>query len=101
VPRPRTPAEAQLCSAWAAELGLPEVGPDDNVFDLGANSLLLASMQLRLERDRGVRVPLARMVEFPTPAALAAHLSTPDAVAPGDAVADRMARRRAARRGPA
>lgn len=105
VPRPRTPVEEKVCTAWAAELGLPEVGPDDNVFDLGADSLLLAAVQMRLERELAVRIPLARMVEFPTPAALSAHVSAPAAVDAGDAVdeavADRMARRRAARRGPA
>lgn len=112
VPRPRTPVEEKLCSAWAAELGLPEIGPDDNVFDLGANSLLLAAVQVRLERELAVRVPLARMVEFPTPAALGAHLGDPGPTAAkgsfekatdraaDKAVADRMARRRAARGTP-
>jgi amino acid adenylation domain-containing protein len=99
--RPRTPGEEAVCAAWAAELGLPEVGPDDNVFDLGANSLLLAAVQVRLERGLGVRVPLARMVEFPTPAALCANLSSPDYGRADDSAADRMARRRASRRGAA
>jgi amino acid adenylation domain-containing protein len=94
---PRTPTEQAICDAWADELGLPEVGPDENVFALGAHSLRLAAVQVRLERDLGVRIPLARMVEFPTPAALSGFVDRPETPT-DDAVADRMARRRAARR---
>ena len=86
-----------MCAAWAVELGLPEVGPDENVFDLGATSARLASVQVRLERELAVRLPLARLMEFPTPAALSEYLASGPA-GPDASIADRMARRRAARR---
>jgi amino acid adenylation domain-containing protein len=75
VPRPRTPIEEVVCAAWAAELGVSGVGPEENVFDLGAHSLLLAGVQRRLEHELAVRVPLVRMLEHPTAAGLSAMLA--------------------------
>ena len=40
--RPRTATEAALAGIWADLLGLPEVGVDENFFELGGYSLLAA-----------------------------------------------------------
>jgi acyl-coenzyme A synthetase/AMP-(fatty) acid ligase len=98
VPGPRTPMEHIVCAAWAAELGLAAVGPDENVFDLGAHSLLLAGVQRRLEVDAAVRVPLARLLEHPTPAALSRFLEG-GAIGDLDGVRTRVEARMARRRG--
>ncbi|MGA8113630.1 MAG: phosphopantetheine-binding protein, partial [Actinocatenispora sp.] len=105
--QPATPAAAlddpyqrAVAEAWCAELRLPYVGVDENFFDLGGHSLLLARTQRRLESALAVRIPLARMFEYPTVAALARFLA--GAAVPStdlSGVADRMARRRAARGG--
>jgi nocardicin nonribosomal peptide synthetase NocA len=87
-----------VCAAWAAELGLAAVGPDENVFDLGAHSLLLAGVQRRLEVDAAVRVPLARLLEHPTPAALSRFLEG-GAIGDLDGVRTRVEARMARRRG--
>jgi amino acid adenylation domain-containing protein len=94
---PGTPTEQVVTDAWCAALGIAALSPHDNVFDLGAHSLLLAKVQTALESAVGVRVPLARMIEFPTVAALSRFLDGAVTGPTAGAISDRMARRRAAR----
>ncbi len=102
---PCGPVEKTIAAGWCAVLGLPAVDRQVSFFELGGHSLQVALLQRHLEERLDRRVPLARLMEFPTVAALAAHLGAaadPDGV-PGDgrlaAVRQRMARRRAARGG--
>ncbi|MBQ1055124.1 non-ribosomal peptide synthetase [Micromonospora sp. C32] len=100
---PAGPVEQTIAAGWCTVLGLPTVDRLVNFFEAGGHSLQLALVQGYLEEHLGRRVPLARLVEFPTVAALAAHLeSAGDASGvPEDgrlaAVGRRMARRAAAR----
>ncbi|HEX6873876.1 MAG TPA: non-ribosomal peptide synthetase, partial [Micromonosporaceae bacterium] len=68
--------ERAIAACWCEVLELPSVSRQANFFALGGHSLQLALVQQRLERRLGRRVPLARMVEFPTVAGLAAYLGT-------------------------
>jgi amino acid adenylation domain-containing protein len=97
---PRTDVEQLVADAWCAALGVPEIGLRENFFDVGGHSLLMASVARRLEDKLGRPIPLHRMFQYPTVAALAAFLteeSTTDGLAK---VVDRMARRRARRTKP-
>jgi thioesterase domain-containing protein len=61
-----------LCEAFANVLGLEQVGPDGDFFDLGGSSM----MALRLEQEllkRGIRIPALAIVQTPTPAGLASR----------------------------
>ena len=65
-PRPR-PADpfAELTGIWESVLGVP-VGPDDNFFDLGGNSLYAIRLATAM-RERGLPpVPLRRLYLSPT-----------------------------------
>jgi len=95
---PRGPVETRIAAAWCAVLGVPAVGRDDNFFAMGGTSLLLARVQERL----GGQVRLTTMLEHPTVAGLAEAISGGTGPDPAlRSVADRMARRRHARRGDA
>ncbi|MEU2613148.1 non-ribosomal peptide synthetase [Micromonospora sp. NPDC007271] len=102
---PSGPVEEAIAAAWCAVLGLPAVDRQVSFFELGGHSLQLAQLQRHLEERLDRRVPLARLMEFPTVAALAAHLGVAAGAegVPADgrlaAVGHRMARRRAARGG--
>ncbi|HVR11834.1 MAG TPA: beta-ketoacyl synthase N-terminal-like domain-containing protein, partial [Thermoanaerobaculia bacterium] len=71
---------------WRRVLGREEVGADDNFFDLGGHSLLLARLQLELVAALGTEVPMATLFEFPSLRTLASHLgqrlAPPAAAAP-------------------
>jgi amino acid adenylation domain-containing protein len=94
---PRTATERLLSEVWAEVLGLEQVGREENFFDLGGHSLLLARLQRELRLRSGVSLPLLRFFEFPTVATLAASLDRdpgPASSGPSDASRERASRHR-------
>jgi amino acid adenylation domain-containing protein/non-ribosomal peptide synthase protein (TIGR01720 family) len=77
---PRDDRERLLCAAVAAVLGLPEVGPDDDFFALGGDSILSIAVSSRA-RAAGLEVSPRDVFAHRTPAALAAAAGAP--AAPG------------------
>ncbi len=63
---PASPEEARLCRIWVDVLGSKEVGLDDNFFDLGGHSLLVALVQQRVTSEFGQRIPIAELFHNPT-----------------------------------
>ena len=72
---PRGEAEAVIAGIWRDALRVDRVGSDDNFFDLGGHSMLLAVVRDKLARAFGRDVPIVEMFRHPTVAALAAHLA--------------------------
>jgi amino acid adenylation domain-containing protein len=68
---PRSPTEAALARLWRELLGLERVGIHENVFDLGARSLVAMQAVVRMRELFSVEVPLRHLFERPTVAALA------------------------------
>ncbi|MFP1624869.1 non-ribosomal peptide synthetase [Streptomyces sp. 5K101] len=63
-----------ILRAWRATLG-PEVGPDDDFFELGGNSLLAVRLSAALRREGLPPVPLRDLYLHPTAARLVEHLT--------------------------
>jgi myxalamid-type nonribosomal peptide synthetase MxaA len=51
-----SPLEKQLAAIWEELLGIDQVSPLDNFFDLGGHSLLSMRVVARLEKATGVRI---------------------------------------------
>jgi amino acid adenylation domain-containing protein len=77
LPQPSAPGtdgpRARIAAAWAETLQ-HDVGPDENFFDAGGDSLLLLQLHARLEQRLGQEISLLDLLEFPTVAGLARHL---------------------------
>ncbi|MFE9655906.1 amino acid adenylation domain-containing protein [Micromonospora sp. NPDC006431] len=71
---PRTPAEEAVTGLAEEVLGRAGVGRDDDLRSLGAHSLTFAQLSTRIMRRFGVRVPVRRLLEEPTVAAIAGRL---------------------------
>jgi non-ribosomal peptide synthetase-like protein len=74
--QPSTPLEAKLVGVWS-KLFNTAVSIDDNFFDLGGHSLLVASMVSELRTDPQLQhAAVGDLYHYPSIAALADHLST-------------------------
>jgi amino acid adenylation domain-containing protein len=81
--RPQTGAERRIVRVWEELLGIEGVGVDDNFFEIGGHSMLVARMQERLAAELGREVTIVELFQFPTVASLAVHLDARgDASAP-------------------
>jgi len=68
----RSETERGLAKIWCAQLGLECIGIHDNVFDLGAHSLIAIKALLEIRRRFGVDLALRHLFEQPSVAELAA-----------------------------
>ena len=71
---PRTELEAVVAKVWEELLGVDRVGVQDDFFRLGGHSLLASRLLSRLQTELGIALPMARLFEAPTVAALAAEV---------------------------
>ena len=71
---PRDDVERKLVEIWRDVLRLRELGADDNLFALGAHSILAARALARVEQECGAKLPLSALVDAPTPARLAQRI---------------------------
>ena len=70
---PRTPVEEKLADLWREALGVA-VGIHDDFFAAGGHSILASRLLYRVRETLGVEIPLSRLFEQPTVAALAAEV---------------------------
>jgi aryl carrier-like protein len=68
---PRGRTEEMLASIWMDVLQLKHVGAHDNFFERGGHSLLAMRVLSRVRATFGIDLPMVRMFEHPTIAALA------------------------------
>ena len=72
---PANEMEGIVARVWQEALGVESVGMNDNFFDLGAHSLTVAEVQVRLQDVLGREIVLLDLFQFPTVRTLAAHLA--------------------------
>jgi amino acid adenylation domain-containing protein len=76
VSRPQSTLERRVAKVWEAVLGIESVGLDDNFFEVGGHSLLVARMQEGLREALGRAVSVVELFQYPTVGALSAHLES-------------------------
>lgn len=72
---PATPSEHLLFTFWTELLAVPDLGIDDNFFDLGGNSIAAVQIVAGVRAETGVDLPISRFLIDPTIRSLALTLT--------------------------
>jgi amino acid adenylation domain-containing protein len=75
---PATELEQRMIHIWREILKVPTIRPDDNFFDLGGHSLLLAALHQRLTEEFMVELPMIAIFDHPTVRSLTSQLAIVD-----------------------
>lgn len=81
---PRTALETRLCEIWREVLNAEEIGIDDNLYALGADSLIIFRIAARM-LDSDLRLEAKHLMMHPSIAELAAFAETRDDIDLGGA----------------
>ncbi len=68
--------EVRLSKIWKVLLNVPEVGANDDFYELGGHSLMAVSMMAKIEEEFGVQLPLVTFIEHSTIGAIAKRIDT-------------------------
>ncbi|MGC4757616.1 phosphopantetheine-binding protein [Micromonospora trifolii] len=71
---PVTDTERVLAVIWSEVLHVPQVGMQQNFFDLGGHSVLLHMVHEQIVARLGMNPPLIELFQYPTVRGLAEHL---------------------------
>ncbi|HEY2932798.1 MAG TPA: condensation domain-containing protein [Acidobacteriota bacterium] len=63
---PRDDLESKLVDIWEAALRIRPIGIDQNLFELGGDSLLAAQLFAQIEKAFGVKIPVAMLFKVQT-----------------------------------
>ena len=94
--RASVPLEVEIANIWRKALGIEAVGIDDNFFDVGGDSFLLARVHVRMQQELQLDIPITDLFEFTTIRGLARHLNASTARQTGLADARSRAQRQRA-----
>lgn len=70
-----TPIQEQLIDLWKQVLQIESVGPDDNFFEIGGDSILSMHLVAQAQKQ-GLHLSARQLFEYPTIAELAQHIDT-------------------------
>ncbi|WP_395297997.1 amino acid adenylation domain-containing protein [Kitasatospora hibisci] len=68
---PADPLVAELAAICSEVLGIPDIGPDEDLFDLGAHSLMFIQIGARIRKSFGAELDLDVFFDTPTAAEIA------------------------------
>ncbi|MYW06179.1 phosphopantetheine-binding protein, partial [Streptomyces sp. SID3343] len=67
---------AEVAAIWREVLGLDDIKPDEDLFDLGGHSLTVTRIGARIRKRLGVDVPLHVFFDTPTITGISAAVIT-------------------------
>jgi amino acid adenylation domain-containing protein len=87
---PRTELERIVAALWADVLEVPQVGLNDNFFDLGGHSLVLVQLASRVRETFDVEIPVRALLDSPTVAGMVVAIAAEQLASAPDDEAERV-----------
>lgn len=56
---PQTETERKLAAIWSDVLKIQRIGIDENFFEIGGHSMIAVTLMVKIEKELGIRLPLA------------------------------------------
>ena len=56
---PKTDMEKKLAKIWSDILKIERIGTDENFFEIGGHSMIAVTLMVKIEKELGIRLPLA------------------------------------------
>jgi acyl carrier protein len=88
--------EQIIVEAWRRVLRVEHIGPDDNFFDLGGDSLQLLAVHSGLQKTLGAEIAVVDLFEFTSVRRLASHLGNNNRIDPSFSESRKRAEKRRA-----
>ncbi|HLT33782.1 MAG TPA: amino acid adenylation domain-containing protein [Aquaticitalea sp.] len=76
--KPRTELEKNIAVLWSELLQIPNIGIDDNFFDMGGTSLLTQKIVTLMKTRLELKVPVTKIYQYPTIAGLSKYIQGKD-----------------------
>jgi amino acid adenylation domain-containing protein len=76
IQKPRNDVEKKIAEIWQEVLGVEQVGIEEDFFALGGHSLLATQIMVRVEDCFNTTIPLSKLFESPTVAAMARSIES-------------------------
>ncbi|WP_400080183.1 amino acid adenylation domain-containing protein [Winogradskyella sp. R77965] len=70
----KTATEKEIAKIWSNALGIPQIGIDDNFFEMGGNSLLTKKVAVEIAKQLKSELPVTKIYQHPTISGLAKFL---------------------------
>jgi pyochelin synthetase len=86
--------EEVISSVWKKVLGVEHLGPSDNFFDLGGDSLLLVEVHAELQQTLNRKFSVTDLFQFPSIRALSNYLDGQASQAASSEIAERIRKQR-------
>ena len=88
--------EEIIVSVWKKLLGVEQIGPTDNFFDLGGDSILLVEAHAELQKTLKRKFSVTDLFQFPSLRALTMHFDGLGSQAANAGIAERIRKQRQA-----
>lgn len=72
--KPNTKLEKDIAAIWSEQLQIPQIGVDDNFFEMGGTSLLTQKVATLIKQRLNIAVSVIKIYQFPTIAKLTEFL---------------------------
>lgn len=73
--KPRTKLEKNIAKIWMEQLHIPEIGIDDNFFEMGGTSILTQKVSSQINLQLNLEVSATKIYQNPTISSIATYLS--------------------------